>query len=422
VKLFQRYYYLSIVVLSISVPCYGMVMDNRCFPWFPHLYSVSDALHASVTAEPFFITSSSAMKISVEDVRSREYGYPNLKGMLDYYEVGKAFEIAGLENPIPADWRFAAPFPVGMPGSFEGQGINFAGYVPFHEHCAIGSSFFLMRLHAQTNLVPGATKTENLSDKLNLAAAGNKARFAQLSEDFENTLGIQDGYWSTFGVSDLEVYVRLFNVQEYVYWCKLIETMVTIGLFVPTGLQTDAKYIASIPFGGDGFWGWYFAPSWEVELKDDWVFGFEWRIEKRFPQVQEIRICVAQESSLFAPVTGPVKINPGLTFGIMPYFALENIREGLGVVFQYSYVTHKKDRFTDKREEQVPVANFQNMKKNSAWTQEYGTIELLYDLSFKQDWTYKPICTFAWDIPLNAMGSKGACKTHRISLGLTVDF
>ncbi len=420
-KLFQRYC-LSIMLISLSSPSFAMVMDNRYFPWFPHLYSVSDASYGSVSVEPFFITSSSAMKMSVDDLRSREYGYPNLQGTLDYYQLGKAFEIAGLENPIPADWRFASPFPVAMPGSFDGQGINFTGYIPFHEHCAIGSSFFLMRLHGQTNLVPGVTRDANTADKLNLAAAGNKARFAQLSQDFEQALGIQDGYWSAFGVSDLELNFRYFDVQEYIYWCKLIERMVTVGLLIPTGLQAHQKYIASVPFGGQGFWGWYIAPAFEVELKDDWVFGFEWRLEKRFAQTQQRRICVAEESNLFAPVTGPIEINPGVTFGVMPYFALENIRDGLGVVFQYSYVTHKRDSFVDKRDVQSPVANFQNMKKNSTWTQEYGTLQLLYDLSFKQSWTYKPICTFTWDIPLNAMGSKGACKTHRISLGLTVDF
>ena len=119
---------------------------------------------------------------------------------------------------------------------------------------------------------------------------------------------------------------------------------------------------------------------------------------------------------------GPLYIDPGYTAALVPYIALENMREGLGISFKYSYIIHEKDYFKDMRDVQTPAANFINMIKNSRWAQEYATLELLYDLSFKHNWTYKPLCTLTWDIPLNVMGSRGASKTTRVAVGLTVDF
>jgi hypothetical protein len=117
-----------------------------------------------------------------------------------------------------------------------------------------------------------------------------------------------------------------------------------------------------------------------------------------------------------------VYINPGATATFTPYIALENIREGLGVSCKYTYAVHEKDIFKDRRAVQTPSANFINMITNSRWAQEYATIELLYDLGFKHNWSYKPLCTLTWDIPLNAMGSRGASKTTRVAVGLAVDF
>ncbi len=224
------------------------------------------------------------------------------------------------------------------------------------------------------------------------------------------------------GPSDIEVYIRLFDVQEYVYWCRKIDKSMAVGLFIPTGVLSTPNNIGSIPFGGDGFWGWYFNQAIEIELKEDWKLGFEWRIEKRFAKTINHRICIAEESNLFAPVFGPLYINPGPTAALTPYVALENMREGLGLLFKYTYIVHQADYFKDMREDQTPAANFLNMTKNSRWAQEYATLEFVYDLSFKHEWSYKPLCTLTWDIPVNAMGSRGASQTTRVALGLTVDF
>ncbi len=418
-KLFQRFYRATFVLLCIfsSLSLDAMVMDNRYFPWFPHVYNGTDHRHGCLYVEPFFITASTAWKINPGS-RDVEFGYPNLQGTLDYYDLAQALVLDGLENPIPADWQWVHPFPVDMPGTFEGQGLSFAGYVPVHKHFGIGGSLFFLHLTTQANITSNTTTVSQLS----LSAAGNQAQFNELTENFESIVGTQDGYWKQSGPSDIDLYVRAFDVQEYVYWCRKIDKSVAVGLLIPTGVLSSESNIGSVPFGGDGFWGWYFTPAFEVELKEDWKFGFQWRIEKRFAKTINHRICIANESNLFAPVVGPMYINPGPTAALVPYIALENMREGLGLLAKYTYVVHQADYFKDMRTEQTPAANFQNMTKNSRWAQEYATLEFVYDLSVNHEWSYKPLCTLTWDIPVNAMGARGASQTTRVSLGLTMDF
>ncbi|MBP6870052.1 hypothetical protein KBC04_04165 [Candidatus Babeliales bacterium] len=417
-KLFQRVSRITFILLFISSSSlFGMVMDNRYFPWLAYVYNGSDHRHGCLRVDPFFITASSSFKVK-PTIRDNDYGYPNLQGTLDYRQLAEALVLDGIENPIPAGWQYATPFPVDMPGSFEGQGVTFAGYVPLSDHIGIGGSIFFLRLATQANLVAAADTYE----KLDLAIAGNQARFNELSAAFESLVGTQDGYNNQSGVSDFELYIRGYDVREYIYWCRKMDRSLAVGLLIPTGVQASLHNIGSVPFGGNGFWGWYFSPAIEVELKEDWKIGFEWRIQKRFAKTVDHRICVAEESNVFAPVIGPVYINQGVTASMTPYVALGNIREGLGILFKYVYVVHEADYFKDMREEQVPIANFMNMRANSRWAQEYITLELLYDLSFKHDWAYRPMCTLLWDIPLNVLGARGSSKTTRVAVGLTVDF
>jgi hypothetical protein len=118
-----------------------MVMDNRYFPWLPHVYNGTDHGHGCLYVEPFFITASSAWIINPGS-RDREFGYPNLQGKLDYADLAQALVLDGIENPIPPQWQYINPFPVDMPGTFEGQGIGLQGYVPVTNHIGFGGSLF----------------------------------------------------------------------------------------------------------------------------------------------------------------------------------------------------------------------------------------------------------------------------------------
>lgn len=418
-KLFQRYYILFLVLICVPTSIYSMVTDNRYFPWFNHPYNGTDHQHGCFRADPFFITGTSAWKIK-PGVRQidQETGFPDLQGELDYYQLGIALEMDGKPNPIPSDWRNVTDFPMLMPGSFQGQGISFAGYAPLTNHFGIGATFLFFRLMSQANILPAASTAR----QLNLAAPGNQARLTQLTQDFEAIVGTQNGYIIETGVGDVDLFIRFYDVREYIFYCRKMDASVAVGLLVPTGVQESLYSIASVPFGGNGFWGWYIAPALEFELKEDWKLGFVARVQKRFARTVLSRIPIADESALFAPVIGNLNVNPGTTFMFAPYFALEDIREGLGAMVQYTVVAHLTDGFTDEREDASPAANFTNMLANSSWVSEYVTVEGLYDLSFGQPWSYKPLFTLSLDLPLSLLGARGCAKTSRITLGLTVDF
>jgi hypothetical protein len=305
-----------------------------------------------------------------------------------------------------------------MPGSFQGQGISFIGYAPLTKHFGIGGSFLFLRLMSQANIIPAAKTTT----VLNLAAPGNQARLSELTQQFESIVGTQDGYNIQTGVGDIDIFIRGYNVHEYIYFCRKVDSSIALGLLIPAGIEQTIHSVGSVPFGGDGFWGWYISPMLEVELKEDWKCGVVARIEKRFAKTVISRITIADESALFAPVIGDLYINPGTTFMLAPYFALEDIREGLGAMIQYTVVVHETDAFIDKRAVQVPAARFTNMLANSRWLSEYVTVEGLYDLSFGEPWSYKPLFTLSLDLPLSIIGARGSAKTNRITLGLTVDF
>lgn len=418
-KLFQRLNILFLVLILIPTCVFSMVVDNRYFPWFSHPYNGTDHGHGCFRADPYFITGTTSWKINPGVSKSdQETGYPDLQGNLNYYQLAQAFVLAGLENPIPADWRWNTDIPVDMPGSFQGQGITFAGYVPLSSHFGIGGSLLYLRLMAQANL----KATPKVIKDFNLVAPGNQAQFDELTSQFESMAGTQDGYWGQSGVGDVDFYIRLFDVQEYVHFCRKFDRSIVLGLLVPTGVQAPLNAVGAVPFGGNGFWGWYLSPTLEVELKEDWKAGIVARIEKRFAKIVESRITVANECALFAPITGDLYINPGTTFMVAPYFALEDIREGLGAVLQYTLVVHATDHFIDKRVNQSVPARFINMMSNSRWLQEYVTVEGLYDLSFGEPWSYKPLLTLSLDMPISLIGARGSAQTHRITLGLTVDF
>jgi len=430
VKLIQRYYLFGFVLLSMSSYLNSMIMDNRYFPWMPHLYNGTDHRHGCLYVEPFFITAASASKIK-PGVRAedQEYGFPNLLGTqstdtqnpqssLNYTELASALTTLGLENPIPADWQYIQNFAVDMQGSFQGQGLSVAGYIPFTNHIGMGGSMLFMNLTTQANLTPSKT----VQGMINYNAAGNQAKFADLTESFESLVNTKEGFLKKFGTGDIEIYLRGYDVQDYIYFCRKVDRSICLGLFIPTGLESTIHNIASVPFGGNGFWGWYVAPELEIELKEDWKVGFDIRLEKRFAKTIKSRIPIINEAPLFAPLIGDVKVNPGITFCVAPYFALQHIREGLAAMIKYTYVLHAKDQFTDTRTTQTPEANFTNMIADSKWIQEYIALEFLYDLSFKQSWEYTPLFTLSIDVPLTLAGARGSSQTYRISLGATVDF
>lgn len=435
--------YLFLITLGMSnTLIHSMVMDNRYMPLYPHLYNGSDSSHKSFFTDLFVVTGSQAInpgrisqtvgsskdgtkanEVSTYATRTSDgktIGIPELQGMLDLYELTGALKKLGLQNPMPSDWQYLAPFDLATWGKIEGQGVALQGYVPFCSCAGIGGSLFILNLSTYVTINP----TKFLQDRLYFSSQpSQELRFNDLMTQLQEEVGVSAGSYQVSGVSDIEVYLSWFKMFEYSYKCKKLDVSGRLGLLIPTGVLSTLKNVGSIPFGGNGHWGWYLGTQIECELKDDWKLGVLARIQKRLPKTAEQRIPINGEPNTFAPLTGQVRTNPGTTFIISPYFSIQDLREGLGACGKFTFVYHEYDTFEDMRTNpQFPLPLLQ-WYNNTEWLAEYGTLDIYYDVAYKKPtWKYAPTIHFTWDIPTNFLSGRGFAKTNRVMLGVNVNF
>lgn len=414
--------------LCLPSNLYGMVVDSRYFPWLPHLYTGTDHAHSSVHVDSFFMTASDARVVSPgvsQDEQLTAYpgfygilGQQTKRGLINLADVAKSFETAGLANPIPVDWRYIADILLEPHGSLQAQGISIAGYRPITDHFGIGGSTALLRVCGQANF----KLADYTKSTITYEAPANEARFTHMMKDFETLAGTRTGYWKSIGLGDIDLYLRYFDIAEYTYACKRLDRSIAAGFIIPTGPASAYDNIAAVPFGGNGHWGWYISPQLEAELKDDWKCGIMFRLQKRFAKIVKRRIPILKESSLFSPIVGDVKVNPGCNFTMSPYIVLEDIRAGLGLQVKYTLTWHDNDEFEDARADKTIPANFSLLRQNETWVQENLTVQLFYDLAHNKDWSFRPIFSCMWDIPTSLVAARGVSNTHRVSIGVTFDF
>lgn len=396
-----------------------MVMDNRYFPWIPHLYTGSDHTHSNLNVEGFFITGGDAYRY--EDKANKEeqiISYPELYGQLKITDVANSMIKAGLKDPIPADWRWNSEIKARMNGSLEGQGVMVAGYKPVNSWFGVGGSVFFMRINAMVNVVPD----EDTVRQLFLNAPGNQAEFTRMLDNMYNELCINCTTAKDVGAGDVVVYCNFYDVQEYRYKVRKLDYGCQLGIIIPSGLKQDPNNLASLPFGGNGLFGWFVAPYVETELKEDFILGAQARVTQRFDNEICGRIPVGKEQPLFGPIVGNVYVDSGVTVSASIYGIAQEIRAGLGIQAQYTATYHDHDNYSSKILNSNCRANFFCKNAKSEWVSSYGTVRLMYDVGHDRSWDYRPLVTFTWDIPTNHVGGKGFAKTHRISLGCTINF
>jgi hypothetical protein len=125
-------------------------------------------------------------------------------------------------------------------------------------------------------------------------------------------------------------------------------------------------------------------------------------------------------------VVGPVRINEGFTLVFMPDVMMENIRAGFGMRLIYTLTKHFGDSWCDERcqeeKERVPV-RLKQVEDLSTWKSDYFSINVFYDFGkTKVERTLEPILTFCWDIPSLFFASENIVQSHKISLGLELNF
>jgi len=247
-----------------------------------------------------------------------------------------------------------------------------------------------------------------------------RRRISQLS-------GVAGNVWSKGGFGDLDLHVRWNHIFDHVVLTKSIDINFQLGTTVPTGLQTDINYPSSIPFGNNGFWTLYGDFVTEIELKQDYTFGFMLGFVGMFSDQRTLRVSVADEPTIFSALTIPVRISPGFSFKASPYFTLGNLSDGLDFQLRYTYLHHNKDRWTDLRSNQVPASylatpSLVGQKENlSEWQASYITFNLSYDIkeAMNRHFTFDPKIFAMYDMPI---GGRGFVKTYQFTVGAELHF
>ncbi len=400
----------------------AMIMDSRYFPWFEQLYTSSDHRHGHLSFDGFLMTGGDAYRMEDKAEKDAQRVFiPELFGTLNFTEVGNAMTLAGLKNPIPADWRWLSDFGAVMPSSLEGQGFGLEGFWPISKHFGIGGSTVFMRLNSLVKIMP----TIETVKKLYLSQPGNEAQFTQMLSDFYRELQINSLASHEVGAGDTLVYALLYDVREYEYKMRKIDASLWFGAIIPSGVTRNPYNLASIPYGGDGMWGIFIAPTAEFELKEDLKVGMQLRVIQRFHKDTTMRLPLKKEQPLFAPVIGRAHVTPGLTVAATLYAAIEDLRAGFGAEGKYTIIYHEKDRFCvrcTKEKVNGKVPDMENLMCRSNFISEYGTVRLFYDIAHDKPWKHRPLVSLTWDIPFNNLWGKAFARTNRIVLGCTVNF
>lgn len=399
-----------IVTLLISYNAYASFFDNRFFPPFERPYVTVDCRPSHAAFDIFASTSKTAYGIN-----GNEIGIPQLQGVLDQAEWARSFVTAGFANPLPAEWQLAE-LPWTMQGKIQAQGIVPSYQQQITSWFSVGFYGLLMRVQSRFEFF--LAKETNI-----VLTQSDKYELEEIRRSMSESIGLKSDHWHLIGLGDLDLYARLNRTWYYFLKMRRIDAGIRFGLLAPIGNAINYCYSSSIPFGGNRHWGTYVMGDAEFEVKEDWKVGAWLRLSKRFTRIQEARMPVGKEPQFLGLVVGRALVDPGYTVSFMPYFSLENLREGLGVRVLYTITHHEPDYWADARNDKFVPVNLEDVKKRSSWTSEYVTIMIFYDFGkTKIERGFSPIVRFAWDVPQVLIASRDVPKVHKVSLGVEFNF
>lgn len=240
-------------------------------------------------------------------------------------------------------------------------------------------------------------------------------------------IGFNGNEYSHAGFGDLDLHVRWNKDFDHALMMKSINVSLQGGVTAPTGMTSRIDYPSSIPAMGNGHWSVYSDLVSEFELKQDWRCGLMLGVVNQLNNTCDKRIAVGNEPTIFSALVGRVKIKPGVTFKVSPYFTLENIQDGLHFQGRYTYRHHSKDEWTDLREDQTIVPCYlsnPSLKEKkeylSKWSSHYFTLQLTYDCrAASKKLPLNPIFYTACDFPING---DGLCNTTEVLVGAKLHF
>lgn len=403
--------------------CYSMIFDNRFFPLYQKPFfkfrSISSCFESpsALVVQPIATTAT----CSTDDFGDKA-PISAFEGKFDEAIEAKALKVAGIitdNDPLfRSDIIGIASIPWRFTGKLESLGVALLYEQAITKHFAVGFSAIFLRVESHREF-----KREKKDVINGDVRPGDERELINLRAKMTHLLGLTPPQFSQVGFGDLDLYLRFGNIWEYRARMKQIIAGLRLGMYAPTGLRRELDNPASVPFGGNGFWGAYLQLENEFELKEDLRVGFQFRLIKRFSRDFVNRFSVCSEPEIFGAGCGPMKITPGLTYVFNPYVSIEGLREGLGLRVLYTLVKHERDVFCDLRDKTKPIALLNSTEKRSSWGMEHVTVSAFYDFGkAREDRKLLPVVSLAWDIPISFLVAKRSVRSNGISVLIEMDF
>ncbi|KKP26904.1 MAG: hypothetical protein UR12_C0035G0008 [candidate division TM6 bacterium GW2011_GWF2_30_66] len=403
-----------LIVLLFSSNVFSNVYDNRFLPLYKRPYTKRVDKYSRFGASFFVASADHAMGMNGEEVM-----IPKVFGDYEMQNIGKALVVLGKPNPLLDEFQnLSLPFDIDQKINAQGLSVVYDQHI--WKYLYAGTSLYLMRLHSNYSFIFDKGKS-------GLNRASGFTDIYDYMSKLHNAIGVTGNNYNKVGMGDMDAYIRIGNVWDYLYKMQRIDAGFSLGLLLPTGEKRCLNIPSSIPFGGNGHWGIYGQIDTELGLKDDMKLLIMLRLSKRFSKVQNDRIPVAGEQSLFGALIAPVKVDPGLTFIFSPQFWWENLRKGFGIRVGYTLAYHQCDSWCDYRPEidkkAVLVENFNFISNPSSWANDYLNLSAYYEFfSDVENRRVAPVVSLTWDWPTFFLVGKNAPKTQKVSLGLDLVF
>jgi len=404
---------LCVITFSYVNRLYSAIIDNRWIPliWRPFITDEDRPSH--VRCEFFAVTGKRAY-----DEHKDEMLLPAIYGKYDQGDLARAMVALGYPNPLKPEWQ-GASIPWRIAGKLQGQGFTFAYQQAITDWLSFGLYSYVLHLESWHEFF---LEMDKISIRLQ---PGDLLELDEVRRSMHSQIGLCGDHAHHTGIGDVDFYVRVGHIWDYVLKFKSIDAGLRIGALCPAAPMRDEQYPASIPFGGERQWGIYGAVDVEFELKEDWKAGLFGWVGKRFASCQNRRVPIHCEPQPYGASCQNVWINPGITFALSPYFALENLRDGFGLRGQYTLRFHDHDCWKTSAGLKAPGLQSQEdqtlkkVNELSAWGSDYFSVSAFYDFSkVNPEYTHYPIITLTWDIPAAVFVADRSAKTQQISLGI----
>lgn len=406
---------LVIAALVATSDSYAMAINNRYLPWYTQPFGRTLDIRSHVHGELFFMTGDKAFARSDETK-----GIPEVWGKYDQKLASEALLSMGIVNPsiLLAQWQTQKTILWDVDQKIESQGFAIDGEWALARGISFGGSCAFMRVNCnQTFSIPAVIRSD-----MGLMPSQENQLDSQ-RRDMNKLIGITGTQWSETGFSDAEVYIRWGNVWDYKLKSRQVDAGIKTGFYFPFAKKRDEDNSASIPFGSNGLYGFFFSGDIALEVKEDWTCGMALQLSNHFSKTQKRRLPVKKENYLFGGTTGNVRVNPGVTVVWNPFLKLGDLRDGWNVHVGYTLSHHAGDVWTDKRDDTTITIDLNDIHKLSEWNAEYLSLYVSYDPSkVTKEYKIQPILTINWDAPIRMFAAEEVAKTHKIALGVAFDF